>query len=195
MNEFLASPYAALAFIGAGVLVALFSLIWIARRRRAERPPTDREAQPGVDLAALSREGPPPEGPVLEVYGTPTRLAALILAPVGRGRAVPPREVVAGLMEQLLPGMQRVVERHHPEVRLWPGQVSAQGFTQAFFNRAALPGQRGKSTPWCSLAGRFRGAGRDYLVGLVCVAEQPNSLSQITIQQEGQWLQALRVAG
>jgi hypothetical protein len=59
----------------------------------------------------------------------------------------------------------------------------------------ALPGDRGKGTPWCSIAGRLQVGDRLFLIGLVCCAHQPNALSQFVVQHEGQWLDILRIRG
>jgi hypothetical protein len=64
---------------------------------------------------------------------------------------------------------------------------------QSFSNHAALPGDRGKNTPWCSIAGRFEADGQRFLAGLICTAAAPNSLGQIMIQHDGMWLDVLRI--
>jgi hypothetical protein len=56
-----------------------------------------------------------------------------------------------------------------------------------------LPGDRGKGTAWCSLAGKFRAAGQVFLAGLVACAAKPNGLGQFVIQHEGQWNDVLRI--
>jgi hypothetical protein len=56
-----------------------------------------------------------------------------------------------------------------------------------------LPGERGKGTPWCSAAGRFDAGNQQLLAGILCAADKPNSLSQVTIANVGQWLEVVRV--
>ena len=87
----------------------------------------------------------------------------------------------------------QVVNHCQPLYRGWPPQLSVFGFTQAFFNRVPLPGNRGKGSPWCSLAGRFETADMSYVAGLVCAAENNNALGQIVVEHEGQWLDIVRV--
>ena len=100
---------------------------------------------------------------------------------------------LAVTLENLLPGLREIIGRHQPQVMLWPNQLSSQGFLQAFFNLAALPGDHGKGTPWCSAAGKFEGGGQQYLAGLICCSAGPNSLGEITVDKPGQWLSVLRV--
>ena len=187
-----ASWLPALAGAAAVALLFLFVLIWLLRLRR---PVSDERRSPdlSIDVADLSDHGPPDRGPHLEVYGTRVRLSVVILAPVGRDGAIPPLEQLPELVEQLIPGLAPLLASHQPVVRCWPGQLSSQGFVQAFFNLVALPGERGKGTPWCSVAGKFGADGHQFLAGLVACADEPNGLSQFVIQHEGQWNDVLRV--
>ena len=172
-------------------IVLLLVVVWLRRRlRRAGRLPSAPDRS--IDVAALDPSGPPACGPRLEVYGTPVRLACVVLAPVGREGRVPTPQELPEIVEQLVPGMKTIVASHQPILRLWPEQLSSQGFIHAFFNQVTLPGDRGKGTPWCSLAGKFRVGEQAYLVGLVVCAAQPNSLGQFEIQHEGKWNDVLR---
>jgi hypothetical protein len=169
----------------------LFLFLRIFRKRPASHP--ERREELAIDVAALSALPPPNEGPQLEFYGTPVRLAVMVLAPVGRGGEIPAPAELATTLENLLPGLQEIVALHQPQVVLWPNQLSSQGFLQAFFNLAALPGDHGKGTPWCSVAGKFEGGGQQYLAGLICCAAGANSLGEMTVERPGQWLGVLRV--
>ena len=82
---------------------------------------------------------------------------------------------------------------HGTRIKLWPPQLSVQGFTQAFFAHLPLPGDRGKGTPWCSLAGKFEATGQPWLLGMAVSAAAPNGLSQIVVQQAGDWPRLLEV--
>jgi hypothetical protein len=186
-------PSLPLAWVAAGVLVLLFALaIWILLRRK---PTTgaSRQLTPALDVASLTAAGPPAQGPRLEVYGTAVRLAAVVLAPAGREGRLPQPEAFPQLIDQIVPGMAEVAAAHQPRIDCWSSQLSSQGFVHAFFNNAVLPGDRGRDTPWCSIAGRFRAGGQNYLAGLVLRAAADNALGQFEIQHEGQWNDVLRV--
>lgn len=169
-----------------------FFLVIRWRRRRA---PIERKVREdlSIDVAALEPSGLPATGPRLEFYGTPVRVAVFVLAPVGRGGSLPPPDRMPELVENLVPDLMSVLSAHAPVVRRWPEQLSSQGFVHAFFNNLQLPGDRGKGTPWCSIAGKFISGEQLYLAGLVCWAEKPNGLSQVEIQHDGQWADVLRV--
>jgi hypothetical protein len=183
--------------VGGAALAVLLGLLLVVimvllLRRRGGRPDR-KEPDLRIDLGSLPDHGPPPAGPRLEFYGTPVRLAVLVLAPAGRNSPLPSEEELSDLIDDLVPGLWAVVEAHNPLVRCWPFQLSTQGFTHAFFKHVQLPGDRGKGTPWSAVAGRFETGTRQLLAGLVCVADRPNSLSQITVAHMGQWLDVLRI--
>jgi hypothetical protein len=175
------------------VLVTLAVLFFLFRRRAIRPEPVAPDLH--IDLATLSDRGPEADGPRLEFYGTPVRLAVLVLAPAGRNSPTPTDAELPELIDSLVPGLWAVVQAHAPLVRCWSFQLSTQGFTHSFFNNVQLPGDRGKSTPWSAVAGRFEVGDRQVLAGLVCVADRPNSLGQMTVAHVGQWLDVLRVRG
>lgn len=176
--------------IGVSMLVLVVVLGWL---RRARRPGQRAAPELTIKISELDGSGPPADGPQLEFYGTAVRLAVVVVAPGGRSGELPPPGVLPGLLERLVPGMTDVVASHQPTISRWPAQLSSQGFSQAFFNQAALPGSRGKGTPWCSIAGKLTVGDRSFLLGLVFCAAAANSLSQMVIQHEGQWLDVLRI--
>ncbi len=183
-----------LVLLGLGVLAVVVVLGLIALvLRRGKRAPTTETETLAINLAALSIAGPPATGPQLEMYNVPVRLAVLVLAPVGRAGQIPPNEQLPSIVDALVPNLMEVLTAHQPEFRRWPPQLSSQGFTQVFFNNVPLPGDGGKGTPYCGAAGRFDTPAGPFLAGLVCVADKPNALGQVTITQPGQWLDVFRV--
>ena len=185
----------ALVGFGVAIVLCLGAMVFVVRRLLRKRPAAepDRKHELAIDVARLPIALPPKDGPQLEFYGTPVRLVVMVLAPVGRGGEIPAPAELAMTLENLIPGLQEIVARHEPQVIIWPNQLSSQGFLQAFFNLAALPGDHGRGTPWCSAAGKFEGGGQQYLAGLICCAAGPNSLGEMTVDKPGQWLSVLRV--
>ena len=184
-----------LVAVGAALALCLGTMLFLILRLLRKRPvvQSDQQDELAIDVAALPASPPPKDGPQLEFYGTSVRLAVMVLAPVGRAGEIPAPAELTLTLENLLPGLQEIVSRHQPQVVLWPNQLSSQGFLQAFFNLAALPGDHGKGTPWCSVAGKFEGGGQQYLAGLICCSAGPNSLGEMTVDKPGQWLSVLRV--
>lgn len=183
-------PVAIFAAAGLLLLMAIV-LVWTWRRRRqpaGEGPPPEF-----VDVGSLPSHGPPAGGRQVTCYGVPVRLAALVVAPSGRGSDIPADIVLRDVLDAAVPGLADVAREHSPRVDRWPAQLSAQGFVQAFFAQLRLPEDHGKGTPWCSVAGRVEHQGRHFLLGVVCCADRPNSLGEITIEHGGLWLDVLRL--
>lgn len=181
----LASLLALLAIL----LGASAVLIWLRRRRPLPTAPRPLE----MDLAELGSGGPPPGVPALELYHVRLRVAALVLAPAGRGHDLPPTERLPSLLDAFMPGLARVVHAHHSRIKLWPPQLSTQGFANALFAHLRLLGTPGKDSPWCAVAGRFEAEGRALLVGMLLCAAAPHNLGQFTFERQAQWLDAVRV--
>ena len=173
------------------VLVVVY-VAWKILRGRRKQGVTVSPAQ-DVQVTGLGTAGPPPGPPVLEYYHYPVRLAAIVLAPAGRARELPPVDQFGGLMDMLIPGLGPVVALHQPLIRRWPPQLSARGFAHSFFVHARLPGQGGKGTPWCSVAGVFRVDNQPVMAGLVLCAGSNLNLGQQIVDNEGKWQDVLRV--
>jgi hypothetical protein len=176
----------------AAVAVIVLWIAWrIFRRRRRVAAPVASDLN--LPIASLGEAGPPPGPPFLEYYNLPMRLAAIVLAPVGRMGDLPPDDQLSPLIEAIAPGLDRVAALHRPQIRRWPSQLSANGFAHLFFSNARLPGDAGKGTAWSSMAGVFKLKGKPVMAGLVFRADKPNSLGQTIIESEHQWLGCLRV--
>lgn len=145
-----------------------------------------------LNVSVLGAHGPPKEGPVLEMYGIPVRLAAVVLAPVGRGNELDV-EALPDTVEQLIFGLHKVMGYHQPVFRHWAEQVSVHGFENAFLHQVKLPGNRGKGTVWSAFAGRFTVGEQQLLAGLVVCADVPNSYGATIVEHDGQWVNCLRV--
>ncbi len=174
----------------AGVLVLIVVLRFFRRRRREVLPPP---IDLTIDLAELGDGGPPGGNLSLELYNLPVRLAAIVIAPAGRGAQLPAGTPPAALAEEIVPGLREVVELHQARVFEWPAQLSTQGFSHTLFSNIRLPGDRGKGTPWSVITGRVEAGQKNFLAGVVVCAGAANSLGQFVLDRPGQWLDLLRV--
>ncbi|HYW80093.1 MAG TPA: hypothetical protein VE890_10980 [Thermoguttaceae bacterium] len=176
------------------ILLVLAAIVWKIIAGRGEKP-TEPSASLRIDVMALGTHGPPPGTPVLEFFNTPVRLAAIIIAPAGRVRDLPPAEDMADILDAIVPGLARIVSAHRPLAKRWPAQFSSKGFAHMFFQYVRLPGEGGKGTPWCSAAGIFKIEGQPMMAGMVFRTESTSSLGQEIIDAEEKWLNTLRVKG
>jgi hypothetical protein len=173
--------------------IVLAIVYFVLRILRKPKPAPAAPPDTGIDVKGLLDQGPPPAGPMLYFYNVPVRLAALVLAPAGRARQLPPVNQLDAVADALLPGLSQVIAAHRPVVRRWPAQISSRGFALAFFNQAKLPGEGGKGTPWCAAAGAFKLGKTPIMAGLVMRSAAPTNLGHVIVEQEAQWLDALRV--
>ena len=179
--------------VGLTALILALLLLFVVRILTRRRPLQVADPDLTIDLGIVAAAGPPLDGPVLEFYNVPVRLVVLVLAPAGRGGRLPPADQLPAIVDQLVPNMKTILDLHQPIFRSWPAQLSAEGFARSLFTHVQLPGSQGKGTPWCSLAGRFTAEDQHLLAGIVCCADRPNSLSQLVVERESQWLDILRI--
>ena len=123
----------------------------------------------------------------------PVRIVLVVLAPLGRGQGFPSENQMPDLVDALMPGLMDLLIVHGSECRRWQPQLSSSGFANMFFSQVPLPGENGKNTPWCAVAGRIESAGGNYAIGLVCRADDNNGLGQIEIPQKTGWLDVVRI--
>jgi len=180
--------YAVIALAAVAVLYAVWRLVH--RRRRKPVPP---EPDLRIDVPALGLVSPPAGAPRLEFYHVPVRLAAIVLAPVGRVRRLPPADQIHSVIDAIVPGLDEVAVSHESMLYYWPVQLSPRGFAHSFFKHARLPGDRGRGTRWCSVAGVFKMGNQPLMAGLIMSTESENSLSQVIIEMETKWLDVLRI--
>jgi hypothetical protein len=178
----------ALGALAAAVLYVVWRILLRPKGRLPQQVP-----DLAIDVMALPTVAPPADAPKLQYYGVPVRLAALVLAPAGRVRELPPLNQLGDVIDAIFPGLAKVVTTHRTLVRRWPAQLSVHGFAHQFFTYAKLPGQGGKGTPWSSAAGVFKMEGQPVMGGLVFRAEGPANLGQVIVEREAQWSDILRI--
>ncbi|HVS37325.1 MAG TPA: hypothetical protein VMS17_17320 [Gemmataceae bacterium] len=184
-----ASPLLLYGGIAAAALVVL--LILVALLRRGRRKPVDPES--GLD-EDLSEYPPPPANPGprrLTVHGRPVRLRLVVIAPVGK-RKIAGDGAVEALLDQVLRGLGQVAMQDKPRVRVWPPQLSQQGFAPTFFRRTQCPDRAGKPSRWLMAAGPVRAGGTPALLGLAMWADDQGPMEQM-ILSETEWNDALQM--
>lgn len=191
VQDLLQLNYITLALLAIAVVVAFIVLMGVLRRRKT--PPAAVLPPQGIDISLLESHGPPQGGLQLECYGAPVRVAAMILAPMGTGGGFPSSEQLPDVIDRAVPGMSEIIVRDRPVVHIWPPQLSPQGFANSYFAACRLPGDRGKQTPWCSIAGRYLDSEVRLLIGMILCASSPNSLGEFTLEQPTQWMDILRI--
>ena len=181
------------AAVALAVLVAMGVAFRMWRAARRRRRTVGEPLWLEINVDELGPAGPPAGGPALLVHHVPVRLTLLVLAPIGRGSQLPRAGELSQLLDNAVPGLGGLLAAHGTRIKLWPPQLSTTGFAAALFANVRLPGDRGKGTPWCTIVGKFMAGQRGFLAGLVLRAASANSLGQMTLERDTDWLDALRV--
>lgn len=176
----------------AGALLVVLILLAALRRWRARHTQV-----PGVDL--LEELGGYPPAPTLPtsarplvLYGLPVRVRLVVLGPLGlEGGTINPTEV-NDLLDLAVPGLGQRMKLDHPRVRLWPTQLSQQGFVAAFRRNTQLPNGDERVRHWVLVVGRILRDGRPLAVGLAVQSIEPNTLGPVVLNYPHQWMEVLR---
>ena len=119
--------------IGGALLLLLLLILWV---RRGRRPPVDPEAALIENLGDYPPAGPGPQR--LFLHGHPMRVRLVVLAPMGK-RPLPANGAVEPLLDQVLRGLGDIARQDRPRLRVWPPQLSSQGFAPTFFRLTRRP--------------------------------------------------------
>jgi len=174
------------AVIGAALLALLLLILWI---RRGRRPTINPEGGLLENLADYPPAGPGPQR--LIIHGQPLRLRLVVVAPMGK-RSLPANGAVEPLLDDVLRGLGAIARQDRPRIRVWPAQLSQQGFPPTFFRLTQRPEPAGKRSRWVLVAGPVRAAGQPLLLGLALCAEDVVDLGNVVLQAN-EWDQVLRV--
>src|SRR5579863_4659106 len=83
----------------------------------------DLESYPQAPAATGDRQ--------LRVEGVPVRIRLVVVAPAGAEGEVDAEDVVA-ILERALPGLGAMCRADKPRIKVWPRQLSYEGFSRVF---------------------------------------------------------------
>lgn len=176
-----------LLFIFLGLISGLFRRVF-GKRKAA---PDDWAKKLREDLSSY----PPPPAAAskqrLTIYHLPVRIRLVVLAPAGKETLIEAAQAEA-LLNRVIPGLGNIASHDRPRVRVWPSQLSQQGFATAFFRHTVTPAKEGQPSPWALVAGRSQFNQPALLLGLALWADEPNNLGRVTLEPH-QWLDVLRI--
>ncbi len=178
----------------AGVLLLLVILgivdrLWLRLFRR--KSSATFKPGPVEDLALIPPPLLPPGEKQFMIYHVPARLRLIVAAPAGADRVTDEKKVKKEL-ERLWPGVREVLVADKPRIRLWPAQLSQQGFVATFHQHLCRPDPEAKSSPWISVAGKIQLEDQALLLGLVFRTEEKTTFGQMTLEPH-QWRDILRL--
>lgn len=145
------------------------------REKLAEYPP----APPGTGDRRLT------------VEGVPVRMRLVVLASAGQGSHVN-METANAILDQVLPGLGDLAAQDKPRVRIWPQQLSYEGFAQTFHRSTPIPEGDKVPSPWVLLAGRAKLGKHQVMLGLALQAIKPTTVGRVRLDAH-QWTTMLRI--
>jgi hypothetical protein len=182
-----------LAVLGVGGLIVLL-ILWLVLRplfRRRKADPVKQRPSLEEDLAGYPPLPPSTGDRRLTVEGMPVRLRLVVLAPAGTESEID-RDEANRLLDLVLPGLGAMASNDKARFRFWPTQLSAEGFAKQFHHNTPLPEGDGQPSRWVLVAGRAKGAGQSFMVGLGLQAISPTPLGRRSLQPH-EWPTVFRI--
>lgn len=178
--------------VGAVLILLLVASVvgWLfgRRRRRIVELPDLTE-----DLASY----PPPPAlwgdRRLTVYDLPVRVRLVVLAPLGTESVQVREEDVGQVLDLVVPGLSAMLKTDKPRVRIWPTQLSQQGFVAAFRRHAQRPDPENPLSRWVLVMGKALIGRRPVALGFALLADRDNTLNRVVVEQPHQWMEVLRL--
>jgi hypothetical protein len=178
-----------LLVVALAVLVVVGTMLRRALRRRRPVRHWERDLREDLDDCPLPVR---PEGSrVLLAYHVPVRLRLVVVAPAGKEGEVD-ATAVEKLLDRMVSGLGDVARRDRPRIRVWPPQLSHQGFTAAFHRCTPKHEADGEPSRWVLVAGRTHPGRQSVHLGLGLWSEQPTTIGRLNLEPH-QWLDVLRL--
>jgi hypothetical protein len=138
---------------------------------------------------------PPPLPPTgdrrLAFYHLAARLRLVVVAPLGTETDLD-AAAVGKLLDRVVPRLRKIAALDGARVRLWPPQLSQQGFAPAFRRRTRRPEPEGELSHWVLVTGRAQAGRQVVMLGLGLWTEELTALGQVNLDLH-QWLDVLRI--
>jgi hypothetical protein len=179
-----------LAFVALIVILivwAVFSRIGAALRSKEKVLRQDLTE----DLAAIPTPAPSTGDRRLTIDGVPVRLRLVVVAAGGTETDVSATSVNR-LLDKLVTGLGEIVKHDQPRVRIWPTQLSYDGFAHMFHKSTPIPEGERAASRWVLVAGRAKLGGEVFMIGLGLHAIKPTSLGRRTLKDH-EWAETFRI--
>ena len=178
--------------LGIGALIILLILLRLLRALFGrKKKPESRAPNLEEDLATYPALQPSIGDRQLRVEGVPVRMRLVIVAPAGKDDEIDADDVET-LLERVLPGLGAICRGDKPRIKVWPRQLSYEGFTKHFQRNMVTGEPEGELSRWVLLAGRAKLGNQQIMLGLALQAVKPTTLGRRTVEAH-EWPTVLRV--
>jgi hypothetical protein len=171
----------------------LLLMLWLFVRSLFRRKPGKPARMPSLeeDLAQYPEPRPSTGDRQLRVEGVPVRMRLVVLAPTGHDADINVDEVEQ-MLERIVPGLGEMCKADKPRIKVWPRQLSYEGFTKHFQRNMLIPEREGEQSRWVLLGGRAKAGKQQIMLGLALQAVKPTPLGRRTVEAH-EWPTVLRV--
>lgn len=145
------------------------------------------------DMATYAPAPPLPVGErPLVLYGLPVRVRLMVLGPLGKDAGEVQEKDIGPIVDQIVPGLKDRLNLDLPRIRLWPRQLSHNGFVAAFRRNTQLPQSDDRIKRWVLIVGKVLRDGNPVAVGIALQSNEANTLGPVVLQHAHQWMEVLR---
>jgi hypothetical protein len=127
----------------------------------------------------------------LLIERVPCRLRLVAIAPAGKADEIDEDEIPK-MLNRVVSGLGEVFQADKPRVRIWPIQVSYEGFAKHFHRNTITPEEEDEPTPWVIVAGRCKLGKQQIMLGMAALAVKPTTVGRRTYDSH-EWAEAVRV--
>lgn len=178
--------------LGLAALLALIVLLVILRALFRKRPGKGGHEQNLEEKLGTYPDAKPGTGDRrLLIEGVPVRLRLVVIAPSGT-ESEASIDDVEKVLDKVLPGLSEFCRQDRPRVRIWPRQMSYDGFANHFHRNMIVPEGDGQLSRWAVVAGRVKLGKYQVMLGLALQGIKPNSVGRRTLESH-EWQSVLRI--
>lgn len=176
-----------LAVVVLGVVVLVVRSLLRSGARKEKDPQDALRENLGDYPPAPARTG----SRSLLVESVPARLRLVVVAPQTRSQSVTAQQAEA-LLELVVRGLGNVAMADKPRVRVWPQQLSVDGFGHTFHRLVTRPERENRPSRWVLYAGPARAGKQMILLGLALQTDEETTVGRRTLNVDD-WTQLLAV--
>jgi hypothetical protein len=179
------------AILGIGGLVVLLILWLLFSKLFRGKKKSAQEQNLEEDLSEYPPLKPSTGDRQLRVEGVPVRMRLVVVAPAGKDGDVDADDVEE-MLDKVLPGLGDICKGDKPRIRIWPRQLSYEGFVKHFQRNMLTADAEGEPSRWVLIGGRAKLGKQQIMLGLGLQAIKPTTVGRKTIEAH-EWPTILRV--
>lgn len=173
---------------GLALLVILFKML----SGKGKKPHKDLEKGQHENLDEYPDPPAAKGGKRLVLDGLDVRVRLVVFAPVGKEKRPIDVEEVPEMLDDILRGLSGFLKTDKPRVRVWPPQMSVNGWGPTFYRLVESPEDEGKKSNWIRVAGTIKISGKPFLLGLALWSDETNKVGTLTLEPT-EWVKHLQI--